>query len=301
MPSDHRCQGRRPPVRGRALRLVLCGFAADALLDDDLAIVTGSKHDGGRELRAVVNLGDADRGAEIRRLDEERIAEAGFDLRDGFARRLVPRTAEQRDVLDDGKSGGSEEALHYILVHACCGAEDAGADVGFAGELEESLDGAVLAKGAVQNGKEDIDAEGLSLFLRGRCGHVQQACGMRGWHQRAGMCGAGFGNGGSGDGGAAGEHMLRVVCEQPVAGFGDADGDDVVFLSVDSGKYGGGGAQRDFVLARAAAKDDSDAEFPRHSGQSISVIARASVTRSGEVYGAALWVACAATPAAIFL
>ena len=114
---------------------------------------------------------------------------------------------------------------------------------------------------------------------------------MRGGHKRALMCGAGLRHVAGCDGGAAGEHVLRVFCEQPVAGFGDADGDDVVFLSVDSGKHGGSRAQRDFVLARAAAKDDSDAEFPGHSGQSISVIAGASVTRNGEVYGVALKVA----------
>ena len=68
-------------------------------------------------------------------------------------------------MLDDGQAGGGEETLHHVLVHAGGGAEDAGADVGFAGELEEPLHGAVFAEGAVQHGEEDIDAEGFRLSL----------------------------------------------------------------------------------------------------------------------------------------
>ena len=60
-------------------------------------------------------------------------------------------------MLDDGQAGLREEALHRVLVHAGCGAENAGADVGDAGQLEESLDGAVFAESAVQDGKDDVE------------------------------------------------------------------------------------------------------------------------------------------------
>src|SRR6185437_12872410 len=49
--------------------------AADALLDDELAIKAGGEIHGGGEFSAVVNLGDADAGAEVCRLDEEGIFE----------------------------------------------------------------------------------------------------------------------------------------------------------------------------------------------------------------------------------
>jgi hypothetical protein len=73
------------------------------------------------------------------------------------------------------------------------------------------------------------------------------------------------------DSGAAGQHVLRLIGQEPLAGFRDADGDHVVFLSVDGGKHGGGGTERDFVLARAATKNDPNAKFPGHRcGQSIA-------------------------------
>ena len=107
-----------------------------------------------------MRLADADRGAEIRRLHEDGILERGFDLRDGLARRFLPVGAQQGDVLHDGQAGLGEEALHHVLVHAGGGAEHAGADVGDAGQFEQTLDGAVFAKGAVQDGKNDV--EGLA-------------------------------------------------------------------------------------------------------------------------------------------
>ncbi len=65
-----------------------------------------------------------------------------------------------------GEAGGGEELLHGGLVHAGGGAEDAGADVGYVGEFEEALDGAVFAEGAVEDGKDYVQllAEGAVLL-----------------------------------------------------------------------------------------------------------------------------------------
>ena len=46
--------------------------AADALFDDELAVEAGGEVHGGGELGAVVDLADADGGAEVCGLDEER-------------------------------------------------------------------------------------------------------------------------------------------------------------------------------------------------------------------------------------
>jgi len=51
---------------------------------------------------------------------------------------------------------------------------------------------------------------------------------------------------------------------EPVALLVDGDGDDVVTLAVDGLEDGGGGEQRDFMLAGAAAKENADAEFFLH-------------------------------------
>ena len=77
----------------------------------------------------------------------------------------VPLGADEGDVRGLRQAGGGEELLHDVLVHGGGGAEDAGADVGDVGELEEALDGAVLAEGAVEDGEDDVDvlAEGSGL------------------------------------------------------------------------------------------------------------------------------------------
>lgn len=108
-----------------------------------------------------MGFADADRGAEVRRLDKERVFEGGFDPGPDFAGTFLPVAAEEGDVFDDGEPGGSEEAFHDVLVHAGCGAEDAGADVGDSGKFEEALDGAVFAEGAVKDRKDDIEVEDL--------------------------------------------------------------------------------------------------------------------------------------------
>ena len=59
-----------------------------------------------------------------------------------------------------GQAGGGEEALHGVLVHGGGGAENARADVGDVGQLEEALDGSVLAEGAVQHGEDDVERGG---------------------------------------------------------------------------------------------------------------------------------------------
>ena len=80
-----------------------------------------------------------------------------FDLRHRFARRPLPLRAQQRDVLHDGQPCLREEPLHHVLVHARGRAQHARADVGDARQLEQSLNGAVLAEGAVQHRKDHIE------------------------------------------------------------------------------------------------------------------------------------------------
>ena len=80
----------------------------------------------------------------------------------------APLGAEEGDVRGEGKAGGEEHALHGVFVHAGGGAEDAGADVGDVGELEEALDGAVFAEGAVEDGEDYVDAERGGRTRRGR-------------------------------------------------------------------------------------------------------------------------------------
>ena len=134
--------------------------AADALLDDELAVEAGGEVEGRGQLAAIVDLADADRGAEVGGLDEERIAQRLFDEPGDAFWVGTPLAAQQGDVRCLGQAGGGEETLHGVLVHGGGGAENTGADVGDVGQLEETLDGSVLAEGAVQDGEDDVERGG---------------------------------------------------------------------------------------------------------------------------------------------
>ena len=146
---------------------------------------------------------------------------------------------------DDGQAGGGEHGLHGGLVHADGAAEDAGADVGDVCEFEEALDGAVFAEGAVKDGKNGVEGGGVKVW-RGL------GFGLLVWDERSGdgidrggMCFAG----GEFRGRVAVEQGLGVRAAEPLAGLGDADGNDFVFFAIDGLEDGGGGEERDFVLA----------------------------------------------------
>jgi hypothetical protein len=83
-----------------------------------------------------VGLGDPDRRAEPRRLDEHRVGE-GVSI--GVA-------GAQRHVARDRDAAVAEDGLEEILVHRERRGGHAGADVGDAGELEQPLHRPVLAE-----------------------------------------------------------------------------------------------------------------------------------------------------------
>ena len=66
--------------------------------------------------------------------------------------------AAQHHGVADREPGVAQQALGDVLVHRRRAGADPGADVGHAGHLEQPLDGAVLAAGAVQDGDDDVDA-----------------------------------------------------------------------------------------------------------------------------------------------
>ena len=77
--ADHRRFGRVVAEHGDFELARLDAGAADALLDDQLAVEAGGEVERGGEFAAVMDLADADRAAEIRGLDEERIGERLLD------------------------------------------------------------------------------------------------------------------------------------------------------------------------------------------------------------------------------
>ncbi len=105
------------------------------------------ERDRGVQLLLVVRLRDADRGAEPRRLDEDRVAE-----------RVLHGIAEaQGRIARHGDAAVAQDGLEQVLVHAERRGRYARADVRHAGELEQSLNGAVLAERPVQDRQRDVD------------------------------------------------------------------------------------------------------------------------------------------------
>ncbi len=156
--DDRRERSRTDVAEHAALDL----GAGDELLDEHLLVVSARERDGGRELRLVVRLRDPDRRAEPRGLDE-----------DGVAERVLHLVAEpQRHVARDRDAAVAQHRLEQVLVHAERRGGDAGADVRHAGQLEQPLDGAVLAEGAVQDRQDDVD--GAERLRRLRVGEHRQ-------------------------------------------------------------------------------------------------------------------------------
>ena len=71
------------------------------------------------------------------------------------------------DEIDDGQAFPDPEFLGHLLVHADCRAEDARSHVGEVRALQEALNGAVLAEGAVEHGEDEIAGQGFDA-ARGR-------------------------------------------------------------------------------------------------------------------------------------
>jgi hypothetical protein len=57
-----------------------------------------------------------------------------------------------------------------------------------------------------------------------------------------------------------GQHFLCAGTDEPVAFFGDADGQGFVLIGVKAANYGSRRGERNFVFAGAAAKENADAE-----------------------------------------
>ncbi len=100
------------------------------------------------ELLGAVGDRDAHARSEPRGLDHDRVAER--------VRHPVPMAGEGGDIPRHRDPLVAHHRLEEVLVHAQRRGGHARADVGDACELEEPLDGAVLAEGPVQHREDDV-------------------------------------------------------------------------------------------------------------------------------------------------
>jgi len=156
-----------------------------------------------------------------------------------------------------GKAGLAEQALGDVLVHARGGAQDAGADIRQAGQLEQPLHRAVLPAGAVQDGEHNVHGNAVRHVPSQRQELPRMAVGRQ--H----------------DGGAAGfqrdggrvvgmEQEFAGIADAPDAVLVDADHDDGKPVFVDGLEDVARRLQRHFVLRRPTATENCNRSFVRH-------------------------------------
>src|SRR4029077_9652787 len=170
---------------------------------------------------------------------ENWVTEFQLDRALNFLRVAFPIVALNGDPRHDGDFRGLEQALGDVFVHGDGRAQYSGADKGQAGEIEEALNRAVFAKGAVHYGEDDIEALAASAAVQ--------------FHER----GVG-GVGGHHDALAAlqnfRQHLLRASANEPVAFLGDADGHGFVLVGIEAANDGRRRSERDLVFAGAPAE-----------------------------------------------
>src|SRR5205807_950815 len=144
-----------------------------------------------------------------------------------------------------------------------------------------ALDGAILAKSSMQYGEDDVHIDGAICRAAGQPGGPR--VGLE-WSERRTLS---LWFGGDDHGFAFGEKRrarsglrvssaelpgilagcfpqqqeLRIRRRQPAAFLGDTNRHNFIFVFIDSVENRGGGEQRDFVLAAASAKENTDANF----------------------------------------
>ena len=226
-------------------------------------MVGGLEHGGGQfgRIALALHLGHAEAGTGTRRLDEQRVAQAGgLDLGHdgrgvgGEPVRGVKGTRIQRDARRRGDAGGVQQHLGVMLVHARGRSKHAAANVRHVHHLQQALNGAVLAVRAVQHRQHRIDvAEGFDGVAADQepvaaTAHVQQhRTRLRGdldLGQRV----------------AAQVPAARVLAvDDPLAGLGDADRNRFETLGVHRLQDAGGRDAGDRMLIRLAAVQHHDA------------------------------------------
>ena len=129
-------------------------------LHQDLGVVSSGLIEAASQLLAAAHLGDSHRGAEAGRLDEGREPDLSQDPLDrGGVTGAELRSADQ-DSRYHREAGGRQQPLGHLLVHLDGGAQHTGAHVGDSGHLEKALERAILAAGAVDDGKDHVELGG---------------------------------------------------------------------------------------------------------------------------------------------
>ena len=146
----------------------------------------------------------------------------------------------EHQALHHRQTAVPEQGLHDRLVHARGGGQDAAPNVGHPGQLQQSLDRAVLSVGAVEHGEYHVHIQPC-IVLPGGGRHDLGPAGHdvhQGWF-RAGECVSGL------------QRLHGVALEEPPAFLGYPHRHHLVPRRVQLIHDGGGRGQGDLMLPRA--------------------------------------------------
>ena len=184
----------------------------------------------------MVDLADPHRRAQVRRFHEERVTELLLHEPPNPLEIFFPIAPQDQHPLHDRQAGIPKKLLHDVLVHAGRGSEHTRADVRDAGQLEQTLYGAILAERPVEDGKDDVQ----SRLVRGDPrpgGPGRQGRRIEGNKLRHGRVNRGRHRLSIFE--YRGKEPVRGRARHPTAFASDADGDDFVLRRVERTQDGG--------------------------------------------------------------
>ena len=217
-----------------------------------LAVVFQRKGDGGLQLLLTGHLGDAHTGACVGGLDEHRPAQLLLYTGANALQILLDLPAVGGYPLGMGHTVGLEQGVGYSLIHAHRACQHAAAHIGDACQLQQTLHRAVLAPQAVQHRDHHVKVHLFHPAVRGKQDHavVGAVRAEHAGHIARQLFPAAVGHLGRGGFGV-----------EPAAIFRDADGQQLVALTVELIHEGTGGHAADLVLTGHPAEQDDDAHF----------------------------------------
>ena len=210
---------------------------------------------------AALHPGDAARRSPVRRLGDRRKADLVRDPRRGAGRIQVEPGAVDPPPRPDRQPAGLEDGLRQDLVHPERRAEDAGADAGDAGEIEQPLNPPVLAPPSVEDREQDVDRNPARGPVRL---DPQQPPPSRIGDQPGPVVVAALGL--VGPRGSSFEHAPRTLRREPAPFSRHGERDDPVPPRVQAGGHAARRDDGNLVFDRSPAEQQAHAEPRRAHG-----------------------------------
>jgi eukaryotic-like serine/threonine-protein kinase len=244
----------------RAEHAALDLAAGGQRLDDHERVVYEGLRQRGSQRGGLADLHDAYRGAEVGGLDEHRQAELG-ELGEHLLALVLEALLAHTAVGDLGNPDRRHQLFEEHLVEAQRRGGDARADIRHVEQLEQALDGAVLAERPVQRGEGDVRAE-----------------------QPGG-----------------GRHAERRAIAAPYAIAADLDGEHAMARGEQSLADRRARGQRHLVLGGAPARENGDGQRLTRGRQGVDPLTGGVVVVGGGVVVVVVVVVCGLSAATVIV